>query len=321
MKSLGLIAVLTLLAPALFAKSKVTDLMFRPSTGAIAFEGGFDYTKESYSIKSASITTREDDRTGSSLRAGATYGVMDTFSFGFNFTYQMSDELEQNNKSVSPSIKTTKKSSGFKEPNFIASYRALDEKGAIGLPLDVTVLVSPSFSDGKEANVTTEGDSLRGGFLADVQGKVGGKLEGFSWEGHLNLSFLGSRKLDNATSGQDELDKDSRMDFSLGGRGQIQIGESIAFDAGLDLVFIGEETTKLTLSNITIKDDSHMNFVLSGKLHYYLIADKLALNGSATYTKVGDFDSTSTQGSNTSTVSQRVDDNIIGIGLGASFLF
>lgn len=224
------IFLLTVISPLLCAQisfaetTKTRDLWFLPQQGQFQSTTELGYQNTETEIVFAG--TPKINESEFVIAESLNYAITNEFHIAAGVAYSSQD----NESLTSTTTKSSKSTSGIKDPAIGALYRIL-KQDASGLFLDASIFVSPSLGKAKASNV------LRGSTLVSAGISLGQNNGNFEYAIVPNLKYYTDEKYE-----ADSIK--ARFDFGLGVATQYDFNDTVSINAGLDLNLPGKQKEK-----------------------------------------------------------------------------
>jgi hypothetical protein len=216
------------------AQRIISDPMYLPLGGQIYGNTGYIYSsagRDVFDATGAPLST--GNVTSNSFAQEFLYGVTDDVALRFDWGYVASRDASRHGI---PTGFTETSSSGWTDPVFGATWRAIDQRAGGPLSLDLRFDYSPDAFPAKAANADDEGTVARGGQALDLGLTLGHETRDFTIAGLFDAQLLGRQKLLNQFNG-DITHTDSRWNYTLGLATQTRITDAFSVNAGLGHTF------------------------------------------------------------------------------------
>ncbi len=243
-RSIALLAAASVLAIANSASAQVdftpeaqriiSDPMYLPLAGQIYGNTGYVYSSASRDVFDATgAPSATGNVTGNTFTQELLYGVTDDVALRFDWGYVASRDASRHGV---PTGFTETSSSGWTDPVFGATWRAIDQRAGGPVSLDVRFDYSPDAFPAKAPNAEDEGTVARGGQALDLGMTLGHETRDFTIAALVDAQYLDHQKELNQNNG-DILHTDSRWNYTLGLASQTRITDAFSINAGLGHTF------------------------------------------------------------------------------------
>lgn len=211
----------------------ISDPLFLPHDGQFYGATSWDWSSTSQDIFNA--LGAPDSRaqiTGNSLNQDLQYGLTDDLALRFDWGY---DWRNVSRHPVSGGL-VTRSSSGWTDPSFGLTWRAIDQAGGGPFSLDLRADYSPDAFPAKAATSVDEGTIARGGQSLDVGATLGHQTRDFTIAGTFDAIYLDGRKVDNQNTGGFTA-TDALWNYRLGLATQTRFTDQLSLNAGVGHTF------------------------------------------------------------------------------------
>src|SRR5262249_19935107 len=208
--------------------------MYLPLTGEIYGNTGYVYSDASRSVFDATgAPAATGNITSHAFTQELLYGVTDDIALRFDWGYVVSRDTSRHGI---PTGFTENSSSGWTDPTFGATWRAIDQRDGGPVSLDLRFDYSPDAFPAKAANPDEEGTVARGGQALDLGLTLGHETRGSRLAGVFDAQWLGTEKVLNQNN--DSINHtDSRWNYTLGLASQTRLNDLLSVNAGVGHTF------------------------------------------------------------------------------------
>lgn len=255
----------------------LSDPNFLPFTGQLY--GTTSYNHGWTSGNSANATGAETSAfqvNTNTLDQFLAFGITDDLSVNASLSYSPADYREINYAS---GHSATLDSSGFSDPTFGATWRALDQK-TWPVDLDLIGSYTPDWIDAHTASAFEDGTVARGGEAGTVGAALGYDTRSFGIRGAFDADFLGSSSAYNLANG-DTIETQGRTNYILSLDTQTRLTDLFSVNAGLAHTFASNESGVNLASGAPHYSEPGDSTALQLALNYNFIPDQFVV--SATY--------------------------------------
>jgi hypothetical protein len=215
------------------AQRIISDPMYLPLGGQIYGNTGYVYSSAGRDVSDATgAPASTGNITSNTFTQEVLYGVTDDVALRFDWGYASRDA----SRHLIPTGFTETSSSGWTDPVFGATWRAIDQQQGGPVSLDLRLDYSPDAFPAKAANAEDEGTVARGGQALDLGLTLGHQTRGFTIAGLFDAQYLGRQTLLNQNNG-DITRTDSRWDYTFGLATQTRITDLFSVNAGVGHTF------------------------------------------------------------------------------------
>jgi hypothetical protein len=216
------------------AQRIISDPMYLPLAGQIYGNTGYVYSSAGRDVfDSTGAPTATGSVTGNTFTQELLYGVTDDIALRFAWGYVASRDASRHGI---PTGFTENSSSGWTDPVFGATWRAIDQRDGGPLSLDLRVDYSPDAFPAKAPNADDEGTVARGGQAVNLGLTLGHETRDFTIAALFDAQYLDREKQLNQNTG-DITHTDSRWNYTLGLATQTRITDLFSVNAGLGHTF------------------------------------------------------------------------------------
>jgi len=202
------------------------------------------------------------------------YGVTDDLSVHASIQYAPQNYRETD---FGGGARTYSESSGFSDPTFGATWRALDQN-AFPANFDIFGSYTPDWIDAHTATAVQDGSVARGGDSGIVGAALGIVTNSFSIRGAFDANFLGQSSVLNLGNG-DTLQTASHTNFDLSLQTQTRLTDLFSVNAGLNHTF----ASNANVANVTTGAPRHSEpgdvTALQLALNYNFVPDAFVISG------------------------------------------
>lgn len=216
----------------------VSDPLYLPLQGQIYGATAYDWnstTQDNFDATGA--RTSSTQATGNAVNQQFQYGVTDDLAIRLDWGYDWRDV----SRHLVPTGDVTRSSSGWTDPSFGATWRALDQKGGGPFSLDLRADYSPDAFPAKNATTEDEGTIARGGQAVDLGVTLGHETRDFTIAGLFDANYFDGRKVENQATGGFTT-TDSLWEYTMGLATQARLGDAASINAGVGHTFTNNAT-------------------------------------------------------------------------------
>jgi hypothetical protein len=260
-----------------YAGRILSDPNFLPLSGQIY--GTTAYTHgwtDGNSANSAGLDTSSFHINTNTLDQLLAFGVTDDISVNASIEYTPINYREIDYASGHSS---TVNSSGFSDPTFGATWRALDQN-AWPVDLDLLGSYTPDLIDAHTASAFEDGTVARGGESGTVGAAVGYDTRSFGIRGAFAADFLGDSSAYNLANG-DTIQTQGHTNYMLSLDTQTRLTDLFSVNAGLDHTFATNATAVNLASGAPRYSEPGDTTALHFALNYNFVPNQFVV--SATY--------------------------------------
>jgi len=255
----------------------LSDPNYLPLAGQ--FYGTTAYTHgwtDGNSANAAGLDTSSFHINTNALNQLLSFGVTNDIAINASIAYDPADFREIDYASGRT---TTLNSSGFSDPTFGATWRALDQSV---WPVDLDLLGSytPNWIDAHTASADEDGTVARGGDSGTVGAALGYDTRSFGIRGAFNANFLGARNVYDLANG-DTLQTEGHTNYTLSLDTQTRLTDLFSVNAGLAHTFASDDTGVNLTTGTPHYSEPGDNTALQLALNYNFIPNQFVI--SATY--------------------------------------
>lgn len=273
----------------LFAQSEssISDLMYMPEEGALAFELGYGFSKDHakstmdyFGIKS------ESDSKENEYDISLFYGVSSNMTILFSEGYSRAKTETKNDGWFDSGPLIYK---GMKDPDFGIRYR-------LDMPLfvDIEARYSPKLFKNKESTDTSDGTMGKGNHSFQLMLETGKKSDMVSYA----FGFIGCYNTESTQETDDGKEKTTGgHEIGCTARGQYMINDSVPLNFGTIFCYVTKSTSKDSESTSKIDPMKSIAFIFGTG---FVFSPDLMLSLDCYYSKIMDFDIKEDSGSTTS---------------------
>lgn len=277
LNSMPMAAAAQMLDPTPDASRVLSDPNYLPLAGQLygttAFSHGWT---DGSSANATGLDTSSFHINTNTLDQLLSVGITDDLAVNASIQYAPADfrEIDYANGRTA-----TFNSSGFGDPTFGATWRALDQKT---WPVDLDLLGSytPNWIDANTASTEQDGTVARGGDSGTVGAALGYDTRSFGIRGAFNANFLGDSNVYDLATG-DTIQTDSHTNYTLSLDTQTRLTDLFSVNAGLAHTFASNESGINLTNGASHYSEPGDNTALQLALNYNFIPNQFVI--AATY--------------------------------------
>jgi len=220
------------------AQRIISDPMYLPLAGQIYGDSGYTYSSAGRDVFDATgAQTLHANVSTDTIAQQVQYGVTDDIALRFDWGYVISRSASRH---LMPGFEENS-SSGWTDPDFGITWRAIDQRAGGPLSLDLRADYSPDAFPAKSPAPDDEGTVARGGQALDLGLTLGHQTRDFTLAGLFDAEYLGSQKALNQVNGS-ILKSDSVWNYTLGLASQTRLNDTFSINAGVGHTFNNDVT-------------------------------------------------------------------------------
>lgn len=211
----------------------VSDPLYLPAQGQ--FYGATSWNWSSANQDTFDATgahTGSSQITGNAINQNFQYGITDDLALRLSWGYDWRDV----SRHLVPAGTLTRSSSGWTDPSFGVTWRAVDQTGGGPFSLDLRADYSPDAFPAKAATTLDEGTVARGGQAVDLGFTLGHETRDFTIAGTFDANYLDTRKALNQNTGGFTT-TDAMWNYRLGLDTQTRFTDLLSLNAGAGHTF------------------------------------------------------------------------------------
>lgn len=166
------------------------------------------------------------------------YGITDDLTVGATIDYVPVDKRKRD---FADGTTVSRSSSGWSDPTFDVTWRAIDERDGNPVNVDLLGSYSPDWIQAKTGTDVESGTIARGGNAGLVGAAVSHVSGPFTIYGSFKADFLGDRTVDNGTNGALHA-SNSHTNYILGLDSQTRLNDLLSFNLGVSRQFLSSST-------------------------------------------------------------------------------
>lgn len=176
----------------------VSDPMYLPLEGQVFGSTEYLYGSATQDVYNAAhVRTAKQTVDSNAILQSFQYGITNELSAFGSIGYDPSITT----KVSAPGGHTSEERSGWVDPNFGLTYRAVDQAAGAPVSWDFTALYSPDAFDAKSPTLNHDGSVGRGGQEVDLSTRIGHVWNDFTLAGEFHANYDGKRDIADAGTG------------------------------------------------------------------------------------------------------------------------
>jgi len=211
----------------------MSDPLYLPQQGQVFGATSYNWGSSSFDsfdatgtrASSSQVTTNNADQL-------LWYGITDDVTLRLDWGY----DWRSASRHLVPTGDVVRSSSGWTDPDFGITWRAIDQRDGGPLSLDLRADYSPDAFPAKIATTADEGTIARGGQAADFGLTLGHETRDFTLAGTFDASWDDTRSALNQTSG-DTTTTNALWNYRLGLTSQFRFNDLMSMNAGAGHTF------------------------------------------------------------------------------------
>jgi hypothetical protein len=216
----------------------VSDPLYLPLQGQIYGATSYRWSSATQdNFDSGGLHTGSAQITGNALNQQFQYGILDNLALRLDWGY----DWRSVSRHLVPSGTIVRSSSGWTDPTFGITWRAIDQSGGGPFSLDLRADYSPDAFPAKNATPVEEGTVARGGQAADLGLTLGHQTRDFTIAALVDANYFDGRRIENQTTG-DFTTTDSLWSYTLGLESQLRLSDTASINAGAGHTFANDAT-------------------------------------------------------------------------------
>lgn len=259
-------------------ESNLNDLMYLPQAKTIwgtstlsfsSYEADIEYNGRNYKNAKADMT---------SLIQTVGYSISDKLSVNLKLSQLLSDKEKfiDGPASTSPNTVSNYKYNGFQDPIIGFKYRILSQSDS-GLNGDLSLSLSPSLGNRKEASTSKDGNAYRGNSLYSIGFDIGKKYSDMGWKLGALVSLYGKEKSEDATNSNEITETDAHTNIDVNFSWQWVVGPVFSVNLNTAIGFESETNSTNTVGDYKTAVDSNNTFLIGTDL-IFQASPKLSIN-------------------------------------------
>lgn len=213
----------------------VSDPAYLPLHGQFFGDTGYAYDRsDGHEFDAAGTNVESRRHTINLVHQAFAYGLTDDLSFNVGVAYDFSGRTRVS----APGGERTFDQSGFEDPTFGLTWRAIDERSH-PVSLDLFTAYSPDVVSSTTANGSQDASVARGGPEFDVGAALARETRFFTIRGEVTGRYFGVGAQDNLTTGA-TVRTASYWVPSLGVETQSRLNDRLSVNVGADYNFNGD---------------------------------------------------------------------------------
>ena len=241
--------------------------------------------------ENALLVEREYIMTGSELKAGLSYGIINDLSVFLGTGYIPNQETE-NQTTLQKS-----KSKGMGESSVGVAYRFLNQSTTMPFDAVLGFVYSPKAAVSKSATTTDDGNAARGGDAKSVSLSFFRRVSTGEFGLRITHDMYGEQESEDATTG--DLSKaDASASTSASGTAQFEVSEKFYIMAGVGLAQIAERMSTEVGSGDVTTTEAYILPTFSGGLRIIAVPQKAFVDLGLSVATAQDIEVTSSTGIN-----------------------
>jgi hypothetical protein len=215
----------------------ISDPLYLPLQGQVFGATSYDWGSTSLdSYNAAGVQTSTSHVTSNDIGQQLMYGITDDFVLRLDWGY---DTRATSRHLVPTDDLVTRSSSGWTDPDFGITWRAIDQAAGGPFSLDLRADYSPDAFANRNSTDDVSGTVARGGQEADFGFTIGHETRDFTLAGVFDADWLGNRTSLNQNTG-DKIFTDSQWNYRLGLTSQYRFTPVMSMNAGVGHTFAND---------------------------------------------------------------------------------
>jgi hypothetical protein len=211
----------------------ISDPLYLPLQGQVFGATSYDWGSTSLnSYNAAGAQTSSSQTTSNDIGQQLMYGITDDFVLRADWGY----DTRATSRHLLPTGLVTRSSSGWTDPDFGITWRAIDQAAGGPFSLDLRADYSPDAFTNKSADSDVSGSVARGGQEADFGFTIGHETRDFTLAAVFDADWIGNRTSLNQSTG-DKTFTDSQWNYRLGLASQYRFTPVLSMNAGVGHTF------------------------------------------------------------------------------------
>ncbi len=211
----------------------ISDPLYLPMQGQVYGATSYDWGSTSLNtFNAAGAQTSTSHVTSNDIGQQFQYGITDDFVLRLDWGY----DTRATSRHLDPTGLVTRSSSGWTDPDFGITWRAVDQAAGGPFSFDLRADYSPDAFPARSANADESGTVGRGGQEADFGFTLGHETRDFTIAGLFDASWLDTRTVLNQNTGDNTL-TDSQWNYRLGLTSQWRFSPVLSMNAGVGHTF------------------------------------------------------------------------------------
>jgi hypothetical protein len=225
----------------------VSDPLYLPMQGQVFGETSYDWGSTSLdTFNAAGAQTSTSNVTSNDIGQQFQYGITDDFVLRLDWGY---DTRATSRHPIPAGTLVTRSSSGWTDPDFGITWRAIDQAAGGPFSFDLRADYSPDAFPARIANADEGGTIGRGGQAADFGFTFGHETRDFTLAGTFDANWLDTRNALNQTTGDNTI-TDSQWNYRLGLASQFRFTPVLSMNAGVGHTFSNSSDVFNTSSDL-----------------------------------------------------------------------
>jgi hypothetical protein len=211
----------------------VSDPLYLPLQGQVFGASSYNWGSSSFdSFDAGGARTSSSQVTSNDLDQQVMYGLTDDIALRLDWGYAWRSA----SRHLVPTGDVVRSSSGWTDPDFGITWRAIDQRDGGPMSLDLRADYSPDAFPAKVATTIDEGTIARGGQAADFGLTLGHETRDFTLAGTFDANWSDTRSALNQNTG-DITTTDSAWNYRLGLTSQFRFTDVVSMNAGAGHTF------------------------------------------------------------------------------------
>jgi hypothetical protein len=211
----------------------VSDPLYLPLQGQVFGATSYDWGSSSFdTFDAGGARTSSSQVTSNDLDQQVMYGLSDDIALRFGWGY----DWRSASRHLVPTGDVVRSSSGWTDPDFGITWRAIDQRDGGPMSLDLRADYSPDAFPAKIATSIDEGTIARGGQAADFGLTLGHETRDFTLAGTFDANWSDTRSALNQSTG-DTTTTNATWNYRLGLASQFRFTDLMSMNAGVGHTF------------------------------------------------------------------------------------
>lgn len=244
----------------------VSDPLYLPMQGQIYGSSAYRWsTSKQDNFDATGASTGFTQSTGNALAQQFLYGITDDLALRVDWGYDWRSASHHDTTGV-----LTRSSSGWTDPSFGVTFRAIDQAAGGPLSLDLRADYAPDAFPAKNATADDEGTIARGGQSLDLGATIGHQTRDFTIAATFDANWLDTRTTELQNSGG-FTSADAQWNYRLGLDSQWRFGQLTSLNLGVGHTFANNATVFNSNTGLTHISTGGDFTDLSAALNYHFV--------------------------------------------------
>ena len=244
----------------------VSDPLYLPTQGQFYGSSAYRWgSSKADDFDAAGAPDGFTQSTGNALDQQFQYGLSDDLALRLDWGYGWRSTSRH-----TPTDTLVRSASGWTDPTFGVTWRAIDQAAGGPLTLDLRADYAPDAFPAKNATIDDEGTIARGGQSVDLGATIGHETRDFTIAATFDANWLGTRKVELQNNGG-FTSSDAQWNYRIGLDSQWRFGDVTSLNLGVGHTFTNNSTVFNSATGLTHISTGGDFTDLSAALNYHFV--------------------------------------------------